>query len=124
MLPHTCIVSPYTHFDAFFFYCYGAHRALHSFPTRRSSDLDDRDAANVDAGHHDTQHHDARSDDRADDHGAPNDHASTAADDRTPADDDRAAPDDHRAAAAAHDDRRLVSRNVISVVVPVYNEER
>src|SRR5438067_9413426 len=77
MLPHTCIVSPYTHFDAFFFYCYGAHRALHSFPTRRSSDLDDRDAANVDAGHHDTQHHDARSDDRADDHGAPNDHAST-----------------------------------------------
>src|SRR5205814_8119694 len=23
----------------FFFYCYGAHRALHSFPTRRSSDL-------------------------------------------------------------------------------------
>src|SRR5438034_4020411 len=24
---------------AFFFYCYGAHRDLHSFPTRRSSDL-------------------------------------------------------------------------------------
>src|SRR5687768_18250885 len=23
----------------FFFYCYGDHRALHSFPTRRSSDL-------------------------------------------------------------------------------------
>src|SRR5437899_13095396 len=23
----------------FFFYCYGAHRYLHSFPTRRSSDL-------------------------------------------------------------------------------------
>src|SRR5207248_10109817 len=23
----------------FFFYCYGAHRDLHSFPTRRSSDL-------------------------------------------------------------------------------------
>src|SRR5688572_33341325 len=24
----------------FFFYCYGDHRDLHSFPTRRSSDLD------------------------------------------------------------------------------------
>src|SRR5205814_8868736 len=24
---------------SFFFYCYGDHRALHSFPTRRSSDL-------------------------------------------------------------------------------------
>src|SRR5205809_5775784 len=24
---------------AFFFYCYGDHRDLHSFPTRRSSDL-------------------------------------------------------------------------------------
>src|SRR5690349_23900253 len=24
---------------SFFFYCYGAHRDLHSFPTRRSSDL-------------------------------------------------------------------------------------
>src|SRR5438034_10788399 len=24
----------------FFFYSYGAHRVLHSFPTRRSSDLD------------------------------------------------------------------------------------
>src|SRR5688572_32172027 len=26
----------------FFFYCYGTHRDLHSFPTRRSSDLDRR----------------------------------------------------------------------------------
>src|SRR6266536_3670733 len=26
----------------FFFYCYGAHRHLHSFPTRRSSDLPPR----------------------------------------------------------------------------------
>src|SRR5437867_5368381 len=26
--------------DVFFFYCYGVHRDLHSFPTRRSSDLD------------------------------------------------------------------------------------
>src|SRR5574344_1445078 len=26
-------------FKAFFFYCYGDHRDLHSFPTRRSSDL-------------------------------------------------------------------------------------
>src|SRR5437762_8782658 len=25
--------------SSFFFYCYGAHRDLHSFPTRRSSDL-------------------------------------------------------------------------------------
>src|SRR5206468_10960347 len=25
---------------SFFFYCYGAHRDLHSFPTRRSSDLE------------------------------------------------------------------------------------
>src|SRR6266487_210878 len=25
--------------DRFFFYCYGSHRDLHSFPTRRSSDL-------------------------------------------------------------------------------------
>src|SRR5207249_10593503 len=29
--------TPY--FFSFFFYCYGAHRDLHSFPTRRSSDL-------------------------------------------------------------------------------------
>src|SRR5438132_5044042 len=28
----------------FFLYCYGAHRDLHSFPTRRSSDLAHRDA--------------------------------------------------------------------------------
>src|SRR5204862_6951402 len=27
-------------FPLFFFKCYAAHRALHSFPTRRSSDLD------------------------------------------------------------------------------------
>src|SRR5687767_15340457 len=25
--------------SVFFFYCYAAHRSLHSFPTRRSSDL-------------------------------------------------------------------------------------
>src|SRR5437016_8114089 len=30
---HSCLALP------FFFYCYGAHRDLHSFPTRRSSDL-------------------------------------------------------------------------------------
>src|SRR5439155_26470001 len=30
--------SPYS-FYRFFFYCYGGPRALHSFPTRRSSDL-------------------------------------------------------------------------------------
>src|SRR5205807_8568207 len=28
-----------THSKFFFFYCYGHHRYLHSFPTRRSSDL-------------------------------------------------------------------------------------
>src|SRR5437867_5499951 len=28
------------YFFFFFFYCYGDHRDLHSFPTRRSSDLD------------------------------------------------------------------------------------
>src|SRR5207249_12182036 len=28
-------------YSAFFFYSYAAHRALHSFPTRRSSDLID-----------------------------------------------------------------------------------
>src|SRR5205809_5605728 len=27
----------------FFFYCYGDHRDLHSFPTRRSSDLQDHE---------------------------------------------------------------------------------
>src|SRR6266705_5794132 len=27
----------------FFFYCYGDHRVLHSFPTRRSSDLNHRE---------------------------------------------------------------------------------
>src|SRR5207249_10790966 len=30
---------PFLSFFFFFFYCYAAHRALHSFPTRRSSDL-------------------------------------------------------------------------------------
>src|SRR5947209_16536913 len=29
-------------FFFFFFYCYGDHRDLHSFPTRRSSDLSGR----------------------------------------------------------------------------------
>src|SRR5438132_9194649 len=29
-------------FSSFFFYCYGDHRDLHSFPTRRSSDLEPR----------------------------------------------------------------------------------
>src|SRR5207247_10583705 len=28
-----------SHACRFFFYCYGSHRDLHSFPTRRSSDL-------------------------------------------------------------------------------------
>src|SRR5205085_10778891 len=34
--------SPCIHF-LFFFYCSGAHRDLHSFPTRRSSDLAAKD---------------------------------------------------------------------------------
>src|SRR5438132_8611684 len=29
--------------SSFFFYCYAAHRYLHSFPTRRSSDLTSTD---------------------------------------------------------------------------------
>src|SRR5687767_15819001 len=29
----------------FFFYCYGVHRDLHSFPTRRSSDLPPADSS-------------------------------------------------------------------------------
>src|SRR5947209_12308439 len=34
-------LSPYSlYFSSFFFQCYGDHRDLHSFPTRRSSDLD------------------------------------------------------------------------------------
>src|SRR5204863_7677723 len=33
------IVSPTVFSSFFFFYCYGDHRDLHSFPTRRSSDL-------------------------------------------------------------------------------------
>src|SRR5207248_10330623 len=40
--------SPPVAFHFFFFYCSGPHRDLHSFPTRRSSDLDrggHRDAA-------------------------------------------------------------------------------
>src|SRR5690348_18340604 len=32
----------------FFFYCHGDHRGLHSFPTRRSSDLDHADAGGGD----------------------------------------------------------------------------
>src|SRR5690606_41897732 len=31
--------TPYYHPSDFFFSCHGDHRALHSFPTRRSSDL-------------------------------------------------------------------------------------
>src|SRR5690348_18454562 len=35
-----CFPMPSTDFDNdFFFYCYGDHPDLHSFPTRRSSDL-------------------------------------------------------------------------------------
>src|SRR5690606_39588904 len=39
-----CLISftvdcTFSLFLSLFFYCYAAHRALHSFPTRRSSDL-------------------------------------------------------------------------------------
>src|SRR5262245_64667596 len=40
-VPHT--LAPASLFT-FFFYCYGDHRDLHSFPTRRSSDLRNRRA--------------------------------------------------------------------------------
>src|SRR5215510_10122974 len=36
----------------FFFYCYGDHRDLHSFPTRRSSDLDLRQHHGVETPEH------------------------------------------------------------------------
>src|SRR5436305_8057298 len=32
-------IRGYHSLSSFFFYCYGDHRDLHSFPTRRSSDL-------------------------------------------------------------------------------------
>src|SRR5438067_8948921 len=35
---YSCVPSS-SDFPIFFFYCYGDHRDLHSFPTRRSSDL-------------------------------------------------------------------------------------
>src|SRR6267154_4466546 len=36
---HLCYEQPHSCVFLFFFYCYGHHRDLHSFPTRRSSDL-------------------------------------------------------------------------------------
>src|SRR5690349_25142655 len=36
----SCILPTYTSCFSFFFYSYADHRDLHSFPTRRSSDLD------------------------------------------------------------------------------------
>src|SRR5206468_12087593 len=33
------LIIPFSFSTLFFFYCYGDHRDLHSFPTRRSSDL-------------------------------------------------------------------------------------
>src|SRR5205807_10158000 len=38
-LPHSYTHRVYPSFYPFFFYCYGDPRDLHSFPTRRSSDL-------------------------------------------------------------------------------------
>src|SRR5205085_11609676 len=35
--PHPYSIPPFS--SSFFFYCSGPHRDLHSFPTRRSSDL-------------------------------------------------------------------------------------
>src|SRR5207244_11312327 len=34
-----CLPSRFIYFSFFFYYFYGHHRHLHSFPTRRSSDL-------------------------------------------------------------------------------------
>src|SRR5437667_1111706 len=34
-----CLHASYAHYHSVFFQCYGDHRDLHSFPTRRSSDL-------------------------------------------------------------------------------------
>src|SRR5438552_9706579 len=39
LVTSSSLLSPHTTFLLFFFQCYGAHRDLHSFPTRRSSDL-------------------------------------------------------------------------------------
>src|SRR5947209_11924842 len=39
MLPILLCYTLSTLMFSFFFYCYGHHRDLHSFPTRRSSDL-------------------------------------------------------------------------------------
>src|SRR5688500_19188375 len=39
------------HTSGFLFYCYGDHRALHSFPTRRSSDLNEV-ASQIDRARH------------------------------------------------------------------------
>src|SRR6516165_11342881 len=41
---------PTTHCCSFFFSRYGDHRDLHSFPTRRSSDLEDQRHALLDPG--------------------------------------------------------------------------
>src|SRR5205814_9056283 len=35
----TTLASPIAHFSSLFFHCPAPHRHLHSFPTRRSSDL-------------------------------------------------------------------------------------
>src|SRR5207247_11275018 len=47
--------------SSFFFYAYGTHRDLHSFPTRRSSDLEARDQIGERAlpapAHADQRHH-------------------------------------------------------------------
>src|SRR5436190_12439722 len=39
LIPSLTVLSVH-HSFSFFFYCSGDHRALHSFPTRRSSDLE------------------------------------------------------------------------------------
>src|SRR5437899_7998185 len=45
-----CLTPPCTPYSFFFFYCYGDLRDLHSFPTRRSSDLNAATSKALDTG--------------------------------------------------------------------------
>src|SRR5437867_13101673 len=85
-----CLIVVFFFF--FFFYCYGAHRDLHSFPTRRSSELLAGAALTVD------EH-------RAIGARDPTDHAEHVRD-------GRAVPDDRRQAVAPGDD--LAQRRVLA----------
>src|SRR5687768_17895785 len=56
MTPHNH-AHPTSYFRFCFFYCYRAHRDLHSFPTRRSSDLFRGEIAPLDAVRAVQDHH-------------------------------------------------------------------